>query len=284
MTNRSSWNRKYWDLTEKFYWAPQYIGMKSISESAWQRDGGMISIPENMVMKGASIYTRRRNSSDHRIWMESQEEVLNQVFDITFAIAPDQLIELCFARPLGFTDTGPYISLGREIRQRYGWSSSENVAQQDGLFVSDLSVMGVELKLKAKSSPDQVIKYASLMAWEEIHSGPRAHLGLLYVLENVADTRHWRQCGLDGPEVDGSLLDRINTASLPKKIRELLSTKRDLVASILDRTSISAITWHELTGVCQEFCTTLDTSRAGDQTLMRLLEGLTAQIAEQVSQ
>lgn len=30
MEYRSTWNQKYWDIADQFYWAPQYIGMKSI--------------------------------------------------------------------------------------------------------------------------------------------------------------------------------------------------------------------------------------------------------------
>ena len=47
--------------------------------------------------------------------------------------------------PLGFEDRGPFESLGREVRDRYGWGN-KNVTQQDGLFVSPQSIVGVELK------------------------------------------------------------------------------------------------------------------------------------------
>lgn len=192
------------------------------------------------------------------------------------------MIAHCFGRPLGIPDQGPYLSLGREIRQRYGWSKSENVTQQDGLFVSPSSVFGVELKLKSKTSPDQVIKYASVLAWEERHSGPRENLGLLFILENPANDKHWRDCGLDGPQVDASLLDRVDIAALPKKVRELVATDRGALSSVLDRLRLAAITWAELRAGCVQYRETLDPLRAGDQTLTRLIDGLVAQIDEQV--
>ena len=281
MTDRNNWNKKYWDIADQFYWAPQYIGMKSIPQRLWLQEGDRVSVATEHVNKTGPLYARARTADAHKVWMQRQEEILNHVFDIAFAIAPDALIAHCFGRPLGISDQGPYLSLGREIRQRYGWSKSENITQQDGLFVSASSVIGVELKLKSKSSPDQVIKYASVFAWEERHSGPRESLGLLYILENAADTKHWRACGLEGPQVDASLLDRVDIAALPKKVRDLVATDRDALSSILDRVSLAAITWADLRAACGRFRETLDQSRAGDQTLIRLIDGLVAQITEQ---
>lgn len=278
MNEGSSWSRKYWDIADQFYWAPQYVGMKSIPQRLWQDEGDRISVPAEHVNKSGPLYARARTADAHKVWMRRQEEILNHVFDITFAIAPDMLIDRCFAKQLGIRDPGPYTSLGREIRQRYGWSKSENVTQQDGFFVSQRSALGVELKLRAKSSPIQVVKYAALFAWEELHSGSRDNLGLLYILETAADARHWRECGLDGPQVDATLLDRIEIATLPKKVRELATENRDALASVLDRMTLSAITWAELKATCREVWGTLDPSHAGDQTLMRLIEGLVAQI------
>ena len=249
----------------------------------WQQDGDRVSVPAEHVNKSGPLYARARTADAHKLWMRRQEEILNHVFDITFAIAPDMLIERCFAKPLGIRDPGPYTSLGREIRQRYGWSKSENVTQQDGFFVSKSSSLGVELKLRAKSSPVQITKYAALFAWEEQHSGPRDNLGLLYILETPADARHWRECGLDGPQVDAGLLDRTDIATLPKKVRELATEDRYALSSVLERMTLSAITWEELKATCREVCATLDPNQAGDQTLMRLIEGLVAQIEIQVA-
>ena len=174
------------------------------------------------------------------------------------------------------SEPGPYTSLGREIRARYGWGASENVSQQDGLFVAPSAILGLELKLRAPSSPMQIVKYAALFAWEEMHTGFREHLGLLYVLEKPADTMHWRRCGLDGAHVDAGLLDRVDAAKLPKKIRELMEANEAAVRSVLERTVIGAITWSDLRDACIAFCKNLDEGNPGDQTLIRLVDGFAA--------
>ena len=282
MDGRGAWNTKYWDIVDQIYWAPQYMGMKSIPQKYWRVEADTIAVPAERVNKSGPLYTRSRSADVHKSWMLRQEEVLNHVFDLTFAISPDSLIGSCFARPLGIRDPGPYESLGREIRQRYGWTRSENVTQHDGLFVSPNSALGVEIKLRARSSPAQVVKYASLFAWEEMRAGPLDHLGLLYILEEPADTRHWRECGLTGPQVDSGLLDSVDIATLPRKIRELIGTDRSKVSSALDRMVLGAITWGELRDGCVDFCQDLDDGRPGDQTLIRLVSGLIAQIDAQV--
>jgi len=284
MKGRSSWNQKYWDIADQFYWAPQYVGMKSIPQRLWQQEGDRISVPAEHVNKSGPLYARARTADAHKVWLARQEEILNHVFDITFAIAPDMMIEHCFAKPLGISDPGPYTSLGREIRQRYGWSRTENVTQQDGFFVSGRSALGVELKLKAKSSAVQIIKYAALFAWEEQYSGPRNTLGLLYILETPADPRHWRECGLDGPQVDATLLDRVDIATLPKKVWQLATENRSGLTSVLDRMTLSAITWAELKAACNTLRANLDPVHPGDQALIRLIDGFVAQVDIQVTE
>ncbi|MCP4308854.1 MAG: hypothetical protein GY788_29060 [bacterium] len=69
------------------------------------------------------------------------------MFNLTVAIAPDTVISSLFLEPLGFVDPGPFESLGREIGERYGCRKSENVTQIDGVFISEKSIAGVELKL-----------------------------------------------------------------------------------------------------------------------------------------
>lgn len=281
MKKMASWNHKYWDMTDQFYWNPKYVGMRSISQSLWKIDDDRISVPRSLVNKSGPLYVRDKTAKDHAEWLRTQEEILNHVFDITFAIAPGTVLDLCFLRPLGFSDDGPFESLGREVRYRYGWGSSENVTQQDGLFVSKESVIGVELKLGAKSSPSQILKYASLFAWEEMHTGQRSNIGLTYVLEAKNKDQHWHNCGLGGDLLDRTILEKVKVSDLPIRIQKLLSTHPHVINSVLDRMKLAAITWLELTESIILIKSGLDPCRPGDKTLINLLDGFIDQVAEQ---
>jgi len=130
-----SWNSKYWDAVDNLYWTPKYLGIKSINKKFWGRTGDQICIPKKLVPNGCTLYTRRVKINEQIEQLHHSEEVLNHLFDITFAIAPDSLIEDILFRPLGLHDAGPFESIGREAAVRYNWGF-KNVTQHDGFFTS----------------------------------------------------------------------------------------------------------------------------------------------------
>lgn len=273
-----TWERQYWDLIEQLYWTPDYLGLQGISQKHWLKNEGLICLPESLVNASGPLYTRYRRGSENLDWLRGKEEILNHVFNITFAIAPDAVLQRLFFSPLGISDSGPIASLGREIRQRYGWSKSENVTQPDGVFVSDSTAIGVELKLKTNSSPAQLAKYVSLLTWEELASGSRKNLGLLYILPDSSLASHWGLCGLSGPTVDQEFLDVIRAIDMPRKISELVRDRPDHVASVLARLKLGAVSWSWIRQEIESIVAELNPNAAGDQTIQRLLAGFQAQL------
>lgn len=154
------------------------------------------------------------------------------------------------------------------------------MTQHDGLIVSERSVIGVELKLNAQSSLNQVIKYAALMAWEERVSGPKDHLGLLYVLLPSSRDRHWAACGLDGPRIDSTALDRIDLDDLPVRVRQLCRDQRDEILSVLDRMRLTSMSWIDVMSSCEAFLVDLNMEHPGDQCLKKLVDGFIAQVMD----
>lgn len=275
-----TWNLKYWDILDQLYWSPKYIGLRSIQKNKCIIDDKYVAVPLELVNPDGPLYTRGRKALDHYHWMRTQEETLNHVFDIAFAIAPDAMIERCLALPLGFVDKGIFQSLGREVRFRYGWGTSENITQHDGLFVSKTSIIGVEIKINSATSSEQILKYASLVVWEEEHSGRKPQVGLLYIVPAHRVSRVLRSCGLDGPNAPLSILDKVAHEKLPKRIHELLKHGADRVRDVLDRMVVRAISWSALYLSLREIADASDPNEPGGQTLKRLVEGLTAQIAD----
>lgn len=274
-----SWNKRYWDIIEQIYWQPSYSGMKSIPKELILKENGRISIPEENLSKSGSIYARHRNYTDFELYMNQQEEILNHLFDITFSIASDDVIRKTFFAPLGLDDTSPCESWGREVAIRYGWGRNANVTQHDGYFVSDRSVVAVELKLGSPSSPEQIMKYAAMMAWEELTAGPKENLGLLFILPKPAISNHWPKCGLTGPKIDGSFVSTEWKKGLNRPIERLIVENKDVVVNVLDRMILKAITWEELWNSITIIRSALDVSKSGDKTLDRLLSGFLAQLS-----
>lgn len=273
-----TWKDKYWDIVDQFYWWPRYLGMRSISQKHWIKKDDLICVPAEMVNKAGPLYTRGRNAYDLKSYLHECEEILNHIFDLTFSIAPDSMINDILLSPLGFTDSGPFDSLGREIAKRYGWGEMDNVTQQDGLYVSKKSAVAVELKLLSSSWPEQIIKYAALLTLEELHNGSREQLGLIFIVPEFAIESHWKKCGLKDSSVDRTFLDQTWKRKLPKAISELLANHQDHVASVLDRMKLRVISWKDLRNSMITLQATLDPAHRGDQTLIKLISGFIAQL------
>jgi hypothetical protein len=278
-SDTSAWHRKYWDIVDQFYWWPRYIGLRSISQKHWIKKDDLICVPVEMVNKTGPLYSRERNVRDLKDYLLGCEEILNHIFDLTFSIAPDSVINKILFSPLGFNDSGSIKSMGRECAKRYGWGELDNITQHDGFFVSDKSAVGVELKLLSSSWPEQVLKYAALMSWEEIHKGARQQLGLLFIVPESAIESHWKKCGLTSTSIDRTFLEQKWKRNLPKAISDLLTTNYDNVASVLDRMKLGIISWEDLRDSMVTLQSTLDPTHRGDQTLIKLISGFIAQLA-----
>jgi hypothetical protein len=271
------WNEKLWDLFDNVYWTPRYVGLKSISQKHWMIDDDRISIPKDLVNLTGPLYTRRTKASVIRDELSRQEEILNHFFNIAFAILSDHIISRLLFRPLAISDNGPFVSLGREVAARYGWPNGENVTQQDGLFLSTESLIGVELKLGSTSWPEQIAKYLALMVLEENVSGCKEHLGLLFIVPESAVQNHWRTVGLESSMVGGWYLKKFDESKLPKRIRNLFDEYPEKIRSVLERLKLSVVSWtafrDEIKRIESEEC-----PGPCGQTLARLLAGLRAQI------
>ena len=275
--SKIEWISKYRDIVEDFYWVPIYLGLKSTKVT--KRDG-LISIPAEQVTT-SRVYTRVGNWEDTLRDLERKEEILNHIFDLTFAVAGASVVRELLIKPLGFEDRGPFESFGREVRHLYQWGD-DDLTQQDGLLVSHSSIVGVELKTGARSSPEQILKYALLMCCEENRSGRKSNVGLLYIVPESSRAGLWRQCGVSaGGQIDASFLDNAPRKKLDVWLNKLGWLDESAFKSVLDRLHLAVISWTELDHAMAEITNRMDTDDPGDQTLMNLLTGFHSQLAKQ---
>ena len=274
-----SWNQKYWDMLANIYWTRRYMGLESIPRKKWTTSKNHICFPKNEIPANAGIYVRKRAEAEQMAYLRSQEEILNHVFDLTLAIAGDAVVRRLLFRPLGFDGYGAIESLGREVKVRYGWK--RNVTQQDGFFVSAESLVGVELKLGSVTTSEQVLKYVTLMHCEEEITGTRPNVGLLFIVPNTLRDSIWEQCGISGPEeIDESYLDGEITRNLAKHMQKRIEENGESYRGLLKRLKLAVISWSDFDESMSEIVSDLNPNRAGDQTLIKLLEGFQAQLRD----
>jgi len=271
--NKTSWHTKYWDAVDQLYWSPAHLGLVSIPIREWGEDEQDIRILRSRVKNGSTIYTRSGSSAENAVRLRSLEETLNHIFDITFAIAPDAVIAELFHRKLSIPDSGPFLQLGREIGERYGWGFS-NVTQQDGFFVSQDSIVAVELKLGARTSKKQLLQYVGLMMWEERLTGRKKDLGLLYVTPSEEAPKVWAECGAtpDGA-IPAGLIDEVASIKFSPKLQTLFAENHSDLEDTIARVKLQHVSWKDLTNSCTSIMAQLDLNRVGDDTLGRLLAG-----------
>ena len=119
-----AWNDKYWDIISNLYWTPRYLGLRSIGRNKWRVDGDWVSLPKDLVTNNSGpLYVRARKFGELKTYLEGQEEILNHLFNLVFSVAGDEVLSRLLCRPLEISDTGPFLSLGREIGKRYGFNS-----------------------------------------------------------------------------------------------------------------------------------------------------------------
>lgn len=266
------WHKKYWDIFTQLYWEPGHLGLASIPKKYWGDHPDQITIPRNLVQNGGSLYARRGTAAYNLDHAKALEETLNHVFDITFGIAPDQVISELFHDRLRIADTGPFERLGREVSSRYNWAA--NVTQQDGFFVSDHSLVGIELKLGAPTSAIQVLKYLALMVCEEKSSRRlNRELGLIFITPALSDEAISQQCGSNAGHLPDGFLTSIDSAKLNKTMRELTSTHRVEFQAAARRLKIGHVSWRQMVVSCQAIVGRLNADEPGDETLARLLTG-----------
>jgi len=267
------WERKYWDIASQFFWAPSMLGLKKLKPETSVLAPEYYLIRKADVPKNNSIYTREIKAAEIEDHLRSKETVLNDFFDLTFHLAPDVLLNQLFARPLGFSSASSFESLGVEVWKRYGWSQGANITQQDGLYVSGDTVLCTELKLNHRASAGQIVKYACLMAFEEIYSGPKTNLGLLYIVPEGRLVSLWRECGLDGPRINSAILLDLKKKDLPKSLWQFLDINRDHIEDVLNRMGLAVLSWTNLRDMIASEEARLDRSKPAEQCLWKLLSG-----------
>lgn len=244
-------------------------------------DDEYISIPKSRVPRSGSIYARRGTAVENGERMRRLEEPLNHIFDIAFGIAASPIIERLLLGPFGWRDSGDFTSLGREIATRYDGFANSNTTQQDGYFVSDRTLLGVELKIDSRTWSAQVLKYLALMVAEEKLSGRREQLGLLFITPESSPESVFRDGGIsEVGSLSQTFLKSVPTSRINRMIADMLATDFDHFYDLSGRVSCTHISWEKFADSIADLATEQDGS-IGGRTAARLLEGLELAIREQ---
>lgn len=157
-----NWLDSYYEALEFFYWEPQHMRRKL-----------RVSPEHEQEYKEAKRVKSLSKFSLVQTHLREMEVTLNQNIKQFFYLAPDDLRNNLFKEVFGRPFEGSFALCGREIDSAF---KLENVMQPDFLFVSEQAVVSMEMKIKAKCSIEQVLKYAFLgLKVETIRSPEKEH-------------------------------------------------------------------------------------------------------------
>ncbi len=149
----STWNTEYYDIMNFYYWEPQHLGKRRYPESAY------------------------KSQKDVMAHLKKMEATLNHQFNFFFRLLPESMY-LEFFRSV----------VSGLVADNYHYQSEDDLegmqlndaTQPDILFVGSKSIIGVELKIGAKATFEQVLKYAMLFYFEQKHSGIGKECNLIF--------------------------------------------------------------------------------------------------------
>lgn len=236
MTAGQLWNRQYYDTLAFHFWEPQHIG-RTVS-------------PDSPI----------RTESDAILRLKRLEVVLNHQMELFFRLAPDRVVQQLSALGLACNWHDTFCLIGREYDRTY---AVEGLTQPDLLLIGRETVLAIELKIRAKTSLEQLLKYASLLtllpsrgAAGLILMGPRDFPSLWKDrYQNVQDVR--------------TAIQTLPRNRLPVKLRHFLDRNGPSVDDMLARMAIGFVNFrqfHELL--------TRERHDTSEETYARLLDGM----------
>jgi hypothetical protein len=243
----NSWVDDYYDTLEFFYWEPQHLGRKKHVDS------------------------KLNTSAKVQSHLRSMEVTLNHQLKQFFTLAPSSLrnrvFEFAFRRPI----SGDFVMAGRDADKKY---HLENATQPDFLFITGDRSVSIEMKIGAKSSIKQVLKYALLaLAVEQFDGVKREHL--LLFLGSGGFPSLWHE-GFADVEDMGKMLDGERLAFLtgkPKHFQDLEARFFEIVSLL----SVAFINYGALAGVLEAEVTPCDESLGGE-VYRNLVGGMVAEL------
>ena len=260
------WDTRYWDIANRFFWTPKYLGLRSLKHERLEREGRCC--PRTSI---GPIYAREKTFQETRSKLLQTEEALNDIFNVAFAIAPDAAISDFFFKPIGIVDDGPFNSLGDEAPSNL-WGE-KNVTRPDGLFSSSRSLLAVELKLSAKSSIGQLVKYLFLLFCLTKQDTAKRQLGILFVVPQRRLPTFWDEVGLACPFLDESFFEKLQVKPRTGAIRYIVENHLEDIRATAIGLKLAVVSWTEFRDAISTVVQHLRQNDPGQQTLLRLLSG-----------
>ena len=244
-----TWLQSYYEALQFFYWEPQHLGRKKYATAEF-----------NTAEKVARH-------------LGKMEVTLNHNLSQFFLLAPNRLRLDLFSRLFGQSFENGFVLHGRGVDTTFELANS---TQPDLMFTSDEALVSIEMKIGAKSSVTQVLKYALLSLAVELRAGAPKRNYLAF-LGRGTFSEQWQERFASPLELRAAVgaEDAVSfLAKCPSKFR----SHSERFSSIVSELALSFMNYHDVADFLrQEIPPPVDSSD-GAQVYAKLLNGLLAEL------
>jgi hypothetical protein len=242
----NSWVDVYYEAVDLDYGEPQHLARKSYERAK--------STPRIAAQK----------------YVQKIEVSLNHQLKQFFAIAPRSLRNRVFEKAFGPSIPGAFEMVGADYDGRY---DLRNATQPDFLFLAPDKCVAIEMKIKAKSDIEQVLKYALLALAVERKEHSRENFLLLMGKGSFSSL--WRE-GFASVEDMRKKLESEKPkfmAGLPERFQG----HKDRFEEIVSKLSVAFINYSDLAGILDADAAPFDGSK-GREVYRNLVDGMIAEL------
>lgn len=247
----TTWNKEYYDILNFYYWEPQHLGKKNH--------------PESSVKTLADSEKKLRN----------MEVTLNHIFNIFIRLCPKVILGEILGKITGDFGLENVVYQSRDdVHNTYG----KNVTQADMMLLDDSNVVAVEMKIGAKTSLDQLVKYAMLFHFEKEHSHKNKKHHLIYLTKSKFPKIFEEKIN----DIE-DLTSRFDTSLIPDKTKsgsvELHKNKEEIV-DILKNMNLYFITYTDFYNILNVIRDGIDIENKYSDMLITLICGITNELED----
>ncbi len=241
----STWNTEYYDIMSFFYWEPQHLGKKRYPESTY------------------------KSLKDAMVHLKKMEVTLNHQFNFFFRLLPENMY-LDFFRSI----------VPGLVEDNYHYQNREDVeglqlndaTQPDILFVGSKSIIGVELKIGAKTTFEQVLKYAMLFYFEQKRSGSAKVCNLIF-FGSGSFSNLFKEKPSSVEELKGNLLVDM-LPDVTKKGGISLVGEKEAIVEVARSMTIAFVSYSEVYTRLNELKSGIDKLSPYHDTPLKLIDGM----------
>lgn len=240
-----SWVDTYYESLEFFNQEPQHIGRRKYNDAQF------------------------RTLSEVRKPLRAMEVTLNQNLQQFFSLAPDTLRNQLFQELFNVRFDEPLVLLARDVDVEF---ALDNCMQPDILFASESEMVSLEMKVGARCSVDQVLKYALLGLAAEMKYGHQKKHFLAILAPGTLTSQFPERFGDIQSLREAILCEDLGRFLInkPRQFRERQKRLQDIAANL----QLAFVNYKRLAEMFHEYAPPMNDKSPGAEVFRKLVSGV----------